>query len=66
MIKYSAKTKLITLSVLAILAYCLLLLSSFADSWDDAKLGFEEGYSLKPPTYFVDLKAKASFSTFPD
>lgn len=66
MIKYSAKTKLTTLSILGTLAYCLLIIYSFADNWDDFKLGFKEGYSLKVQTYFVDIKAKESFSTFPD
>ena len=41
-------------------------MSSFTNGWDDFKLGFEEGYSLKVQTYFVDLKAKESISTFPD
>ena len=62
----TAKTKLTTLTILTSLAYCLLILSSFTDGWDDFKLGFEEGYSLKVQTYFVDLKEKESISTFPD
>jgi len=62
----TAKTKLTALTILTSLAYCLLILSSFTNGWDDFKLGFEEGYSLKVQTYFVDLKAKESISTFPD
>jgi len=62
----TAKTKLTTLTILTSLAYCLLIMSSFTNGWDDFKLGFEEGYSLKVQTYFVDLKAKESISTFPD
>lgn len=62
----TAKTKLTFWSVLAILSYCSLLFSSAKEGWDDFKLGFEEGYTLKLQTYFVDLKAKASISTFPD
>jgi len=63
----SGRTKLTALSILATLAYCLLIFNSFADGWDDFKLGFEEGLKgLKVQTYFVDMKAKESFSTFPD
>lgn len=62
----TAKTKLTALSILVTLAYCLLLFSSFTEGWDDFKLGFEEGYSFKLQTYFVDLKAKQSISSFPD
>ena len=63
----TAKTKLTTLTILTSLAYCLLILSSFTDGWDDFKLGFEEGVKgLQVQTYFVDLKAKQSISTFPD
>ena len=62
----TAKTKLTALSVLATLTYCLLLFSSFTEGWDDFKLGFQEGYSFKLQTYFVDLKAKKSISSFPD
>lgn len=66
--KYSAKPKLTLLSILAILAYCLLLLSSFADGWDDMKLGFKEGYkdNARKEVYFVDMKAKPGFASFPD
>jgi len=62
----SAKTKLTTLSILASLAYCILILNSFTEGWDDFRLGYEEGKALKLQTYFVDLKAKESFSSFPD
>ena len=62
----TTKTKLTALSVLATLAYCLLLFSSFTEGLDDFKLGFQEGYSFKLQTYFVDLKAKKSISSFPD
>ena len=66
--KYSAKTKLTALSVLATLAYCLLILYSCADNWDDYKLGFKEGYKDKPKKefYFMDMKAKQGFASFPD
>jgi hypothetical protein len=60
------RTKLATLSILATLAYCLLIMSSFTEGLDDFKLGFKDGYNLKLQTYFLDLKAKKSFSTFPD
>jgi len=62
----TAKTKLTALSVLATLVYCLFLFSSLTEGWDDFKLGFQEGYSFKVQTYFVDLKAKKSISDFPD
>lgn len=62
----TGKTKLATLSILATLAYCLMILSSFTQEWDDFRLGFEEGKSTNLQTYFVDLKAKQSFSAFPD
>jgi hypothetical protein len=64
----TAKTKLTLLSILAILAYCLLLLSSIVDGWDDFKLGFKEGFKDTPKKefYFVDMKAKQGFASFPD
>ncbi len=64
----TAKTKLTLLSILAILAYCLLLLSSIIDGWDDFKLGFKEGFKDTPKKefYFVDMKAKQGFASFPD
>jgi hypothetical protein len=62
----TTKTKLTALTILVTLAYCLLLFSSFTEGWDDFKLGFEEGYSFKLQTYFIDLKAKQSISSFPD
>lgn len=36
-----------TLSVLATLAYCIMILSSFTQEWDDFKLGYEEGKALE-------------------
>jgi hypothetical protein len=62
----TAKKKLTLLSIFAMLTYCLLLLSSIVDGWDDFKLGFNESKALRGQTYFVDLKAKASYLSFPD
>jgi hypothetical protein len=63
-----ANRKLTFLSILAILAYCLLLLSSIVDGWDDFKLGFKDGSKDTPKKefYFVDMKAKQGFASFPD
>ena len=75
----SANGRLGILSVLAIVIYIVLILSSFVSGVDDFMLGFEEGMkkassmkeknisSEKPKTvYFLDLKAEPDFSTFPD
>ena len=66
----SANGRLGILSVLAIVIYIVLILSSFVSGVDDFMLGFEEGMkkassmkeknisSEKPKTvYFLDLKA---------
>ena len=66
LMKNISKTRLTTLSILATLAYCIMILSSFTQEWDDFKLGYEEGKALEIQTYFLDLKAKESFSSFPD
>lgn len=75
----SANGRLGILTVLAIIIYIILILSSFVSGVDDFMLGFEEGLKKassmkednipgeKPKTvYFLDLKAKRGFSTFPD
>lgn len=60
------KTKLISLSILATAAYIMMLMSSFAQGWDDFRLGFEEGQSMEWKTFFLDLKPKDGFNSFPD
>jgi len=63
---FYSKTKLITLSILATVAYIMMLMSSFAQGWDDFRLGYEQGQSLEWKTYFLDLKPKNGFNSFPD
>jgi hypothetical protein len=66
------KKKLMILSILATLTYCLVVSSSFIEGWDDLKLGFREGFesrhkgSEKKAVYFVSLKAKQGYYSFPD
>ena len=75
----SKNRRLGVLTVLAIIIYIALILSSFFSGIDDFMLGFEEGMKKgecvkedKVQTknlttiYFLDLKAKPGFSTFPD
>lgn len=78
--KFNSKGgRLGVLTVFAILIYIALILSSFFAGIDDFMLGFEEGMkkgtSIKEDkiqtqnlttVYFLDLKAKPGFSTFPD
>jgi len=78
--KFNSKSgKLGVLTVLAIIIYIALILSSFFAGIDDFMLGFEEGMKKGSCTkedkiqtknlttvYFLDLKAKPGFSTFPD
>ncbi len=71
--------KLGVLTVLAIVIYAVMILSSFISEIDDFLLGYEmgSGYgrnladstkqeSAMKTVYFLDLKAKESISTFPD
>ena len=71
--------KLGMLTVLAIVIYAVMILSSFISEIDDFLLGYEmgSGYgknitdspkqkSVMKTVYFIDLKAKESISTFPD
>lgn len=60
------KTKLVTLSVLATVAYIFIILNSLAISWDDFRLGIEDGKSRNLETFYVNLKAREGFSAFPD
>ena len=60
------KTKLVTLSVLATVAYIFIILNSLATSWDDFRLGYQDGKSHNLETFFVNLKARDGFSSFPD
>jgi len=78
--KFNSKSgRLGILTVLAIIIYIALILSSFFSGIDDFMLGFEEGMkkglTMKEnkiqsknltTVYFLDLKAKPGFSTFPD
>lgn len=60
------KTKLVTLSLLATVAYIFIILNSLAVNWDDFRLGYQDGKSYNLETYYVDLKAREGFSAFPD
>ncbi len=60
------KTKLVTLSLLATVAYIFIILNSLAVNWDDFRLGYQDGKSHNLETYYVDLKARECFSAFPD
>ena len=75
----SKNRRLGVLTVLAIVIYIALILSSFFSGIDYFMLGFEEGSkkatSMKEDkiqtknlttVYFLDLKAKPGYSTFPD
>ena len=71
--------KLGMLTVLAIVIYAVMILSSFISEMDDFMLGYEMGSNLgrsitdstkqesaMKTVYFLDLKAGESISTFPD
>ena len=71
--------KLGMLTVLAIVIYAVMILSSFISEMDDFLLGYEmrSGYgrniadsatqkSMMKTVYFIDLKVRESISTFPD
>jgi hypothetical protein len=60
------KTKLVTLSLLATIAYIFIILNSLASNWDDFRLGYNDGKSHNLETFYVNLKARDGYTAFPD